>query len=93
MDIKELLPIGSIVLLKGGQKKVMIIGVKQTDLDTQIEYDYISVLYPEGNVGEAGQFLFNHSDIEQIIFRGYEDEEREYFIGKLDEFYQNQKNV
>ncbi len=89
MDIRQLLPIGSVVLLKGGRKKVMIYGVKQTDKSSGIEYDYISVLYPEGNMGEAGQFLFNHSDIDEIYFRGCEDEERDRFIDKLARFYEN----
>ena len=89
MDIRQLLPIGSVVLLKGGRKKVMIYGVKQTDKSSGIEYDYISVLYPEGNMGEAGQFLFNHSDIDEIYFRGCEDEERDRFIDKLARFYGN----
>ena len=89
MDIRQLLPIGSVVLLKGGRKKVMIYGVKQTDKSSGIEYDYISVLYPEGNMGEAGQFLFNHSDIDEIYFRGCEDEERDRFIDKLARFYKN----
>ena len=89
MDVRQLLPIGSVVLLKGGRKKVMIYGVKQTDKSSGIEYDYISVLYPEGNMGEAGQFLFNHSDIDEIYFRGCEDEERDRFIDKLARFYEN----
>ena len=89
MDIRQLLPIGSVVLLKGGRKKVMIYGVKQTDKSSGIEYDYISVLYPEGNMGEAGQFLFNHSDIDEIYFRGCEDEEWDRFIDKLARFYEN----
>ena len=89
MDIRQLLPIGSVVLLKGGRKKGMIYGVKQTDKSSGIEYDYISVLYPEGNMGEAGQFLFNHSDIDEIYFRGCEDEERDRFIDKLARFYEN----
>ena len=89
MDIRQLLPIGSVVLLKGGRKKVMIYGVKQTDKSSGIEYDYISVLYPEGNMGEAGQFLFNHSDIDEIYFRGCEDEERDRFIDKLARLYEN----
>ncbi len=91
MNIKELLPIGSVVILKNGKKRVMIFGVKQMDNNTGIEYDYISVLYPEGNMGEAGQYLFNHSDIEKVFFTGYEDEERAGFIEKLSEFYANQK--
>lgn len=92
MEIKELLPIGSVVILNGGQKKLMIFGVKQTDNNTGTEYDYIGVLYPEGNIGEQGQFLFNQSDIEQVFFQGYEDDERDEFIEKLDEFYQSQNN-
>lgn len=90
MNIKELLPIGSVVLLKNGKKKVMIFGVKQMDNATGKEYDYISVLYPEGNMGEAGQYLFNHSEVEQVFFKGYEDAEREEFIEKLNEFYEQQ---
>ena len=90
MEIRELLPIGSVVMLKNGQKKVMIFGVKQTDTESGKEYDYISVLYPEGNMGEAGQFLFNHSDIEEIYFRGCEDEERDGFIENLAKFYEEQ---
>lgn len=90
MDIRQLLPIGSVVLLKGGKKKLMIYGVKQTDKSSGIEYDYISVLYPEGNMGEMGQYLFNHSDIDEIFFRGCEDEEREQFIENLARFYEKQ---
>lgn len=89
MEIRELLPIGSVVLLKDGRKKVMICGVKQTDNSTDIEYDYISVLYPEGYVGDGSQFLFNHGDIDQIFFKGYEDNEREDFINRLDAYYKN----
>ncbi len=91
MDVRELLPIGSVVMLKDGQKRVMIFGVRQTDTTTGIEYDYISVFYPEGNMGEAGQFLFNHSDIDEVYFRGCEDEEREAFIESLAKFYDEQK--
>ncbi len=88
MDIKELLPIGSVVLLKGGEKKVMITGVMQTNEDGK-EYDYLSVIYPEGNIGKEGNFLFYHSDIEEVFFRGFQDEEREAFIERLDSFYKN----
>lgn len=91
MNMKELLPIGSIILLKGGQKRMMVFGVKQTKGDTGELYDYIGVIYPEGNIGKQGQFLFNHEDIEKIFFRGYEDEERQVFLDKLESYY-NRKN-
>lgn len=93
MEIKELLPIGSVVLLSGGKKKLMIYGVKQTDNSDGKDYDYIGVLYPEGNMGEGSQFLFNHNDIDQIYFRGYEDEEREMFISNLAQFYEQNKQT
>lgn len=91
MEVKELLPIGSIVLLEEGIKKLMIYGVKQTDNANGKLYDYIGVVYPEGNMGAGTQFLFNHENIDQIVFRGFEDREREIFIGKLDEFYKQQQ--
>ena len=91
MEIKELLPIGSVVLLKEGKKKLMTFGVKQTDANTKKEYDYIGVLYPAGNIGDGGQFLFNHDDIDEIFFNGYEDEERDTFIENLTKYYENQK--
>lgn len=90
-DVRNLLPIGSIVLLKEAEKKLMIFGIRQTDDETKREYDYIGVLYPEGNIGENVRFIFDHEDIEQVIFRGYEDNERDQFLNKLYNFFQNQK--
>lgn len=90
-SVKQLLPIGSVVLLKEGTKRVMIFGIKQLDNESGEEYDYIGVLYPEGNMGEGSQFLFNHEGIEEIYFRGYEDEERDEFIEALAGFYRQQK--
>ena len=88
MLIKELLPIGSVIILREGTKRLMIFGVKQTDeARPGEEYDYIGVMYPEGNIGREYQFLFNHEDIVSVIFRGYEDDERNNFINKLSEVY------
>ena len=90
MSIKELLPIGSVVLLKEGEKRLMIFGVKQMNAEGKEkgkEYDYIGVLYPEGHIGSDNQYLFNHEDIDTIFFRGYEDTERVEFIQRLSEVY------
>ena len=92
MNIKELLTIGSVVLLEEGSKKLMIFGVKQTDEESGEEYDYIGVIYPEGNLGNETQFLFNHENIVQIFFRGYEDGERNNFIERLADFYAEREN-
>lgn len=91
MNVNELLPIGSIVLLEGAEKKLMIFGVGQTQLEENKDFDYIGVVYPEGNMGEGSQFLFNHSDIEEVIFRGYEDEERESFLEMLNSYFEENK--
>lgn len=91
MKFSELLPIGTVVLLKDAQKKLMIFGVGQTNETDNIDYDYIGVMYPEGNMGERTQFLFNHGDIDKIYYRGYEDEEREEFINRIQEIYDSKK--
>jgi len=83
-----LLPIGSIVRLSGGEKRLMIYGIKQQDTEGDgKEYDYVAVLYPEGNLGTEYQYMFNHSDIEDVYFRGFEDVERQNFITLLGEAY------
>ena len=90
MNFNELLPIGTVVLLNNAQKRLVVIGVGQTDESSGTEYDYMGVFYPEGNMGDGTHFLFNHSDVDQIFFRGYEDEERERFIAALQDFYERQ---
>ena len=88
-QMNELLPIGSIIILKEAKKRLMIFGIKQTDgEDSEKTYDYVGVIYPEGNMGLKSQFLFNHEDIQNIYFRGYDDIERQDFIAKLSELYE-----
>lgn len=85
-----MLPIGSVIWLKEAEKPLMIFGVKQSNMETNEEYDYIGVLYPEGNMGTDSQFLFQHKDIDRVEFRGFEDERREEFIQNLEAFYKEQ---
>ncbi|MBU5322481.1 DUF4176 domain-containing protein [Sarcina ventriculi] len=75
----ELLPLGSIVILKGGFKKLMIIGRKIVQGENKEFYDYLGCLYPEGDIGDEYKFVFNNKDVDKVIFRGYEDEEDEVF--------------
>lgn len=91
MKVKDLLPIGSVVLLKEGTKKVMIFGIRQTDADSGQEYDYAGVLYPEGNLGNETWFLFDDENIAEVAFRGYEDDERTEFLERLADFYAGEK--
>lgn len=92
-DIHDFLPIGTVVVLKNGTKKLMIFGIIQSNVEEPgEEYDYIGVPYPEGNMGEEYQYLFYHNDIEEIFFKGYEDVERQEFIENLEEFYRNKES-
>lgn len=86
----NLLPIGSVVLLKNGIKKIMIVGIKPIKNDgTEEMFDYIGVLYPEGYISNEINFLFNRDDICDVIFKGYENPERDEFINMIEETYQN----
>ena len=90
MRIKDLLPIGSIVLLKDGEKRLMINGIMQSDASANgQECDYLGILYPEGHIGDQFQYLFNHEDIREIVFRGFEDSERVEFLEKLAHLYEH----
>ena len=81
--MKNYLPIGSIVLLKGGNKRVMIYGRQQYQAETEKEWDYIACLYPEGNINESFMYLFNEEEIEKVYFLGFQDEEEENFKSEV----------
>ena len=72
-----LLPIGSVVLLKDSEKRVMVIGFAQAMPDDLTKvYDYCGCLFPEGYVDGNNLFLFNHGQIDTIYSIGYMDEEQ-----------------
>jgi hypothetical protein len=78
---KGILPVGSIVLLKDGDRKLMIAGccVTKDDDETRV-YDYAGVLYPDGLESLDHLYLFNEESIEQVYYVGYmDDNSREFF--------------
>lgn len=85
--MKDFLPVGSVVLLKGANKKLMIIGILQVNPTQRKIYDYLGVPYPEGFMGADNNFLFNHEDINDIIFVGYTNPERDIFLKTMDILY------
>lgn len=72
---RNLLPIGSVVLLKGGEKRIMICGRIQTKSGEDIIYDYSACYYPEGIIDSKHMFFFNNDAIEKIFFIGFQDQE------------------
>ncbi len=73
--MEKYLPLGSVVLLEGGDKRVMIYGRRQRAVADDAEWDYIACLYPEGNLDDEHSYLFNHDQIERLFFVGYQDDE------------------
>lgn len=80
------LPIGSIVSLYGGEKRLMILGyVKYLRGDDSGKvYDYCGCTYPEGYVGSEATAVFDHADIEHIYALGFQDEVQFEFREKLE---------
>ena len=78
--LNQLLPIGSVVILRNAKKRLMITGVFPIQTEEEEVYDYIAVIYPEGYIGPRSNYVFNHGDIEEILFKGYDDEERKGYL-------------
>ena len=81
MDARELLPIGTVILVQEAEKQMMIIGILQQNGNER--YDYMGVLYPEGYMSQDEVYLFNHEDIDKISFLGYVDVEHQTFRNNL----------
>ena len=81
------LPIGTVVMLKGGKKRAMITGFCSTgDGDQNKIYDYNGCIYPEGYLSSNKVCLFDHDQIEKIYHLGLVDEEEKIFKTRLNQF-------
>lgn len=69
-----LLPLGSIVLLNGSDKRMQIVGQVQADAVTHVVYDYAAVPFPEGYIDENELAMFMHEDIRLINAIGHLDD-------------------
>lgn len=76
-SVEKTLPLGSIVLLTNGSKRLMIYGRFQQHPETKKIFDYAGCLYPRGNLDSKHTFLFDNSDIESVVFEGFSDGENE----------------
>lgn len=87
-EILSLLPPGSIVKLKDLKADLMIAGLLEYDPEKEVLYDYAGVLYPVGYAGIEGPLApkcFMQEDIDQVIFRGYENQEWKNFLQNVHE--------
>lgn len=78
-----MLPIGSIVYLREGTGKLMILNrapilpSEETE-EEGIWYDYSGCFYPQG-LNPNNVFYFNEENIDEVVFEGFKNEEEERF--------------
>ncbi len=78
------LPVGTVVLLENGTKRVMINGFCTMDANKPDKiYDYSGVLFPEGSLSSDQTLLFDHSQIVRVDHYGLDDQEEKEFKVKL----------
>lgn len=92
MTKEDILPIGTVLQLEGNTKKLMIVArAMLVNVDGEMKYfDYGSVLYPEGLLGE-NLFYFNQENIQNVCAKGVELEEEE--LAKETIFKTYQENI
>ena len=88
---EKFLPIGTVVMLKGGTKRLMITGFCMLDKNNPEKmYDYCGCLYPEGMISSDQTALFDHSQIEKIHYVGFQDAEDKKFKEDLKQMLEKQ---
>lgn len=92
-NYEKFLPIGSVVLLKGGTKKAMITGFCSVASEEKTKiYDYTGCIYPEGYLDFDQVCLFDHDQIEKVYHLGYIDDEEKSFKEELKEVAEEYSN-
>lgn len=91
---KEILPLGSVVLLNGGTKKVMIIGYcMKTPEKPNKMYDYCGCVFPEGVLRSDVTCVFDHEQIKEVCFSGFKNEEANKFIDRVITLTEQEDNI
>lgn len=81
---RELLPIGSVVNLKGTEKPMMICGFCPTGpARPGYVYDYSGFPYPEGYMDTLKIYQFDGEQIERVLALGYQDRETFIYMNAL----------
>lgn len=75
-----MLPIGTVLYLKEGTGKLMILNrgsMIELDGEKQI-FDYAACNYPQG-LDIENTFYFNEENIDEVVFKGYSDDDEKRF--------------
>ncbi|MCR5556405.1 MAG: DUF4176 domain-containing protein [Butyrivibrio sp.] len=83
---KDLLPIGTVVVLKESEGRVMISGyLPVTDSDGTYVWDYSGFRFPIGYVNDKEVYCFDHEQIDAVIQYGFKDYECIDLLDKIEE--------
>ena len=90
----KFLPLGTIVMLKGASKRLMITGfcIVSPEEENGKMHDYSGCLYPEGIINSKQTAVFDHEQIDKIYYMGYSDDEEKSFKTKLNELLAQNNN-
>lgn len=84
MEKINFLPIGSLVYLNGGKKKIMVISraIAMKLNNENVYFEYGGCTYPEGLLGDAVAY-FNNEDVAEVLVQGYADDEEDVMVKNL----------
>lgn len=83
---RELLPIGTVVKIKGAEKLMMICGFCPTGpAKPGYVYDYSGFPYPEGYMDTLKIYQFDNEQIEKVAAIGYQDRETFEYMSALNQ--------
>lgn len=87
---EKYLPIGTVVMLENGKKRVMITGFCGiVGEDKSKIWDYSGCMYPEGFLSSNQTCMFDHEQIKEVYHLGLLDEEEKIFKEKLNKIMSN----
>ena len=79
----DLLPIGTVVLLDIFSQPLMIYGRMQQQEEKNQIWQYVACPYPQGHISDETNVFFNHEQIKEVIFKGFESEGEKLMREKL----------
>ncbi|WP_252232162.1 DUF4176 domain-containing protein [Clostridium sp. ZBS15] len=91
----ELLPLGTVVLLKDSNIQLMITGrMRKLEGNSSGEiWDYSGCAYPRGFMSSNDSYLFNFNEIDKVYFKGYQDEDEIKYNKQLVEYRNKSKGI
>jgi hypothetical protein len=81
---REFLPLGSIVILKGSVKKLMI--VARASIVEDDFFDYGAFMYPEGLI-DTNVAYFKREDILKVVHEGFSDDDDHLVVEIMSDAY------